>query len=108
VIPKRAPLVDPTARSFAKAPPGSAGSWLSDNASVIPERIALSNARRVVVKVLPHPLIRSTPSDERSNSLGLPLMWETETHTSFRIWGPRDFFGARVPPWYLPTPPHAE
>ena len=54
VIPKRAPLVDPTARSFAKAPPGSAGSWLSDNASVIPERIALSNARRVVVKVPPH------------------------------------------------------
>ena len=56
----------------------------------------------------PPPLIRSAPSDERSNSLGPPLMWETETHTSFRIWGPRDFFGARVPPWYLPTPPHAE
>eukprot|EP00290_Baffinella_frigidus_P007092 CAMPEP_0180135762 /NCGR_PEP_ID=MMETSP0986-20121125/11040_1 /TAXON_ID=697907 /ORGANISM="non described non described, Strain CCMP2293" /LENGTH=441 /DNA_ID=CAMNT_0022076555 /DNA_START=94 /DNA_END=1419 /DNA_ORIENTATION=+ len=53
VIPQRAPLVDPTSRGFSGAgpPAGSAQSWLSDNSSMIPERIALSNSRRVVVKV---------------------------------------------------------
>ncbi len=44
-----------TQRHFGRAavnfPAGSARAWLSDSENVVPERLALSNARRVVVKV---------------------------------------------------------